>query len=86
MQLCPGVHSEHSLMNTRVGPIEHSQMDPTEGSREGGTPTVPWYPFRAFPDGHQGRANRAFSHGPREKQGRRNTASNCALASIQCIP
>ena len=24
---------EHSLMDTRVGPIEHSQMDPTEGSR-----------------------------------------------------
>ena len=37
VQLCPGVHSEHSLIDTRVGPIEHSQMDPTEGSREGGT-------------------------------------------------
>ena len=36
VQLCPGVHSEHSLMDTRVGPIEHSQMDPTEGSREEG--------------------------------------------------
>ena len=33
VQLCPGVHSEHSLMDTRVGPIEHSQMDPTEGNR-----------------------------------------------------
>ena len=33
VQLCPGVHSEHSLMDTRIGPIEHSQMDPTEGSR-----------------------------------------------------
>ena len=31
VQLCPGVHSVHSLMDTRVGPIEHSQMDPTEG-------------------------------------------------------
>ena len=42
--------------------IENSQMDPTEGRREGGT--VPWRPFRAFPDGHQGRAHRAFSNGP----------------------
>ena len=33
VQLCPGFHSEHSLMDTRVVPIEHSQMDPTEGSR-----------------------------------------------------
>ena len=33
VQLCPGVHPEHSLMDTRVGPIEHSQMDPTAGSR-----------------------------------------------------
>jgi hypothetical protein len=33
VQLCPGVHSEHSLMDTEVGPIEHSQMDPTEGNR-----------------------------------------------------
>ena len=32
VQLCPGVHSEHSLMDTRVRAIEHSQMDPTEGS------------------------------------------------------
>ena len=33
-------------MDTRVGPVEHSQMDPTEGSSEGGTqrPTVPWRP------------------------------------------
>ena len=33
VQLCPGVHSEHSLMDTRVGPIENSLMDPTEGRR-----------------------------------------------------
>ena len=33
---------------------------------EGGAlrPTVPWRPFRAVPDGHQGRAHRAFSNGP----------------------
>ena len=28
-----GASIEHSLMDTRVGPIEHSQMDPTKGSR-----------------------------------------------------
>ena len=63
---CPGAHSEHSLMDTRVGPIEHSQMDPAEGSSEGGTrrPTVPWRPFRASPDGYQGRAHRSFSDRP----------------------
>ena len=38
IQLCPGVRSEHSLMDTRlVGPIKNFQMDPTEGNREGGT-------------------------------------------------
>ena len=87
-----GASIEHSLMDTRERPgesIEHSQMDPTEGSREGETrrPTVPWRPFRAFPDGHQGRAHRSFSNGAhRGKQGRRSTASNCALASIQSTP
>ena len=33
VQPCPGVHSEHSLMDTRVGPIEHSQMDPGKQGR-----------------------------------------------------
>ena len=49
-----------------VGPIENSQMDPTEGNREEGAqgPTVPWRPFRAFPHGHQDRAHQAFSNGP----------------------
>ena len=33
---------------------------------EGGAqrPTVPWRPFRAFPDGYQGSAHRAFLNGP----------------------
>ena len=47
-------------------------------------PTVPRRPCRAFSDGHQGRAHRAFSDGPhRGKQNGSSTASNCALASIE---
>ena len=86
---CPGVHSEHSLMDTRVGPIEPSQMDPTEGSREGGAwrPTLPWRPFRAFPDGHQGRAHRAFSNEPHRKMQEHKTHNGiCTGSHFQAFP
>ena len=74
-------------MDTRVGPIEHSQMDPTEGSSEGGIrrPTVPWRPFRAFPDGHQGRpiehSQIIESNGPHRKKQEHKTHNGMCTGS-----
>ena len=69
--------------------IEHSQMDPTEGSREGGTrrPTVPCRPFRAFPDGHQSRAHRAFSNGPHrgKQEHKMHPETVCEARKLTCL-